>query len=109
MSVDCRKCTSMISGFLDDRLNNAQLSDFLDHIEGCEDCKEELTDHYLVYKGLEKLETGGAFDLFGDFKEEMVRAHERLEQRRRLFRVAAGIEILTAAFFIIVVALAAFY
>lgn len=107
--MDCRECTSLIGDFLSDELDNAKLSEFLDHLSGCEECREELSDHYLVTEGLQKLETGGAFDLMGDLERTVSDAKERLRRRIFLLNLAVGMEILTASVFAVVIALVVLY
>ena len=56
--MDCKEFNSLILDFLHDRLDEMKLSEFLSHIEECEDCRDELRIQYLIYEGLERLEAG---------------------------------------------------
>ena len=62
-----------------------------------------------MYKGLEKLETGGAFDLLRDLQAELDNARRRLTSRRRFQQFAVGAEILTVFVFAITITLVLFY
>ena len=41
--MDCKQVEKMIPQFLDDDLTTEELREFMEHIENCTDCKEELT------------------------------------------------------------------
>ena len=61
--MDCKQVEKMIPQFLDDDLTTEELREFMEHIENCTDCKEELTIEFLVSEGLVRLENGAVFDL----------------------------------------------
>ena len=50
--MDCKEFNGLIQDFLHDRLDEMKLSEFLSHIEECEDCRDELRIQYLIYEGL---------------------------------------------------------
>ena len=49
-TMDCKEFNSLIQDFLNDRLSEMKLSEFLGHIESCEDCRDELRIQYLIYE-----------------------------------------------------------
>ncbi len=108
MSLSCKEFAGMIPDFLGDRLGDAELAEFLHHWESCENCKEELSINYLVMEGLERLETGEAFNLQKDLRAEIDGARNRLRKRTSLARASMGIEILTIAAFILVMSVVLF-
>lgn len=107
--MDCKEFKSYILDFIYDSLDDNELSMFLRHLDQCEDCREELGIQYLVYEGLERLETGATFDVEKDLNEIVVREQKRLRMRRGLMQMAAAAEIFTVTAFFIVLALIAFY
>jgi superfamily II DNA helicase RecQ len=80
----------MISDFLDDRLDDAQLEQFLNHIEHCQDCYDELEVYYMITEGLMRLEEQhrGTLDLKKDLKRLLKEKRQGLysRQRRQHFR-----------------------
>ena len=40
--MDCKEFNGLIHDFLNDRLNETELSEFLAHIESCDNCRDEL-------------------------------------------------------------------
>lgn len=89
-----------IPDFLDDAMNDSDLGDFLDHLKGCRDCREELSIQFLIDKSFEKLETGGTINLKRDMKEYIDLEDHRLRERRRLSRAAYTLETLAILAFI---------
>lgn len=61
--MDCKETEKMITVFLQDDLDNRALGQFIEHINGCPECMEELSIQFLVSEGLERLEEGNNFNL----------------------------------------------
>ena len=50
--MDCKTIQKMILPFDHERLSTKEEEIFIQHIENCDDCKEELEIHYIVSYGL---------------------------------------------------------
>ena len=61
--MTCKDAEKMIPLFLEDDLEMDDLRKFMEHIDNCEECKEELTIQFLVLEGMARLESGNVFDL----------------------------------------------
>lgn len=72
----------MIPAFVADELSYEELERFMEHIEECESCREELSIQFLVEVGLNSLEAGNTFDL----QQELNMALEEAEKRVQVFR-----------------------
>lgn len=96
----------LIPQFLDDDLDNQDLSDFLDHIDSCPECKEELTIQFLVRVGMQRLEDGNTFNLVQELERELADAKRKMHRRKTLVLVSYVLEISVAALFAIVILLA---
>lgn len=72
----CKDIEMMIPDFINQKLEYRDMLLFLEHVEACESCKEELTIQFLITEGMVCLEEGSAFDL----KKEL---DGRLEECRR--------------------------
>ena len=107
--MDCKEFNSLIQDFLNDRLSEMKLSEFLGHIESCEDCRDELRIQYLIYEGLERLEAGDTFDVDKDLADLMKLQKKRLGMRRGIKMTAIASEIITTAAFVIVLFVVLFY
>ena len=107
--MDCKEFNSLIQDFLHDRLDEDKLTEFFIHIEECESCGDELRIQYLIYEGLERLESGDTFDVDKDLSDLMNLQRKRLKTREGIKLAAIGSEIITTAAFIIVLFLVLFY
>jgi len=80
--LQCLQATKRIPAFIWGELSGRELERFMEHIEECESCKEELSIQFLVEVGLNSLEAGNTFDL----QEELNVALEEAERRVKLYR-----------------------
>ena len=74
----------MIPAFLAGKLGSRELKHFLVHVEGCEDCMEELTIQYLVMTGAAILEEGNSFDLRKELDSLLEEAERRVRKHKWL-------------------------
>ncbi|MCX4268579.1 MAG: zf-HC2 domain-containing protein [Lachnospiraceae bacterium] len=51
----CKEWQRMIPGFLDDTLENQEMEGFIQHVQTCEDCYEELEIMFMLSIGLQEL------------------------------------------------------
>ncbi len=98
----------MIPQFLADDLTTEELREFMEHIENCTDCKEELTIEFLVSEGLVRLENGAVFDLQKELSERIATAERYLHWRENVQMLLYILEGLVAVEAITVAALFVF-
>ena len=96
----------LIPQFLDDDLDNQDLADFLDHIDNCPECKEELTIQFLVRVGMQRLEDGNTFNLVKELERELADAKKKMHRRKTLVLISYILEIAVAAMFALCLLLA---
>ena len=78
--MTCMEAEKMVIPYINDELSPGDMEEFLDHIEHCDNCREELEIHYLVDEGLKKLdEAEGTYDIVGDL-------HRKLEGTSRVLQ-----------------------
>lgn len=96
--MDCKETQRYIQDFLKDNLSDEVTEEFLEHVSNCKECMEELTIQYLVTEGLQRLETGSAFDAQSELKQKIqdTIARRRLQKRVRisLFTIGASAALL---------------
>ena len=107
--MDCKEFNGLIQDFLHDRLDEIKLTEFLEHIDECENCRDELRIQYMIYEGLERLETGATFDVDKDLSDLMDLQRKRLRTREGIKLTAIASEIITTAAFVIVLFVVLFY
>lgn len=68
--MDCRDIQSLITPYIEDKLDDNQLEAFLDHIKACTECQEELEVYFIVDSGLKqldgKMESGNIKEILRD-------------------------------------------
>lgn len=77
----CKDIENMIPAFLADDLDTDDLRDFMEHVDSCEECMEELSIQFLVLEGLARLEAGNVFDLQNELKARIEEAEHSLKRR----------------------------
>ena len=82
--MTCKEADKLIPLFLNDDLDNRELAEFLNHVETCAGCKEELTIQFLVKVGMKRLEDGNTFNLRSELDALLLDANKRLTTRRYL-------------------------
>jgi hypothetical protein len=104
--MNCKDAERMIPLFLDDDLDNQGLSDFLNHIEKCSDCREELTIQFLVKVGMQRLEDGNNFNLKNELDTILTKARKKLRFRRYMAFTSFMLELLVLAMVVVTAVLA---
>lgn len=82
--MTCKDTEKIIPAFLKRELDGKALKQFLNHIETCEECKEELSIQYLVMAGTTILETGNSFDLQKELEKLLKEAKKVAKQKKQL-------------------------
>lgn len=100
INMDCKEFEKQIPDFIARKLDYLALKRFCEHMEKCEDCKEELVIRFLVTEGIHRLEDGSAFDLQSELEQRLGEARRRLRFYDRVLRFGVALEILAAAMFI---------
>ncbi len=77
--MKCKQVQKNIADFLNDNLEPEELRAFVEHIEGCEECKEELTIELLVKEGLNSLESGTIFDIEKAYSYKIGQAEKNIK------------------------------
>lgn len=106
--MDCKDAERMIPLFLEDNLDNQELQEFLRHVNGCADCKEELTIQFLISVGMKRLEEENAFNLTGELEQKLQDAGHRMRIRTSLQWTAVILQVLVVLAIALLIAIAFF-
>ena len=90
--MNCNDFSSMVPAFLDDTLDNESLHAFLDHLDECKGCREELEIQYLVDRVFDEKSAGQEINLSKDLPAYIQREKNLLRNRQRLWVTAAIFE-----------------
>ncbi|MBB5263809.1 hypothetical protein HNP82_000907 [Catenibacillus scindens] len=105
--MDCREAQALIVPFIEGKLTDEQTETFIQHIENCTDCYDELEVYYIVMVGVKQLDEDEHMlvDFKGDLKkyisykkEQIAKKHSR-STRLKLGGVAVFILLLCAGGF----------
>lgn len=92
--MNCKDYEKMIPDFINQKQDYPKLKRFIDHIDSCQSCKEELTIQFLVTVGLQRMEDGSAFDLQRELDARLLQSRERIRFHGRFIRLGNGLELI---------------
>ena len=73
---------------------------FSEHMEQCENCKEELVIQFLVTEGVQRLEDGSAFDLQRELDQRMNETKRKIRVHGKMIRLGIAMEIIAVCLLI---------
>lgn len=89
--MTCKEAESLVMPFIHHELPETKLEDFLEHIETCENCREELEIYYTVDVGIRQLDADtGTYNIKGAMEDDIIASRQRLNTLRifDIFRYA---------------------
>lgn len=99
--MNCKEAEKKIPSFLSDELDGRALTEFVEHIEDCPECMEELSIQFLVAEGMEQLEQGNNFNLQEALTSKLDDADYRIRVNRALRHILLVLEAAVAAAIIV--------
>ncbi len=82
--MTCKETEKAIPLFFEEELEGKELQEFVSHIRGCSDCKEELTIYFLASEGIARLEEGSSLDLDKELEARIEGQEHRMKLRHSL-------------------------
>lgn len=92
-AMDCKEFEKLIPGFIGEELDFLTLKRFLEHMEQCSDCREELDIQFLVTEGVQRLEDGRAFDLQKELNRRLAEARRKVRSSENMISLGIAMEI----------------
>lgn len=91
--MDCRTAQQKIMPYIERKLSDREMEEFIEHIRECETCSEELEVYFTIYYAIEKLDDKGhdSFDIKELLEKDLEKAEHQISNRyilkfyRRLF------------------------
>ena len=99
--MNCIETEKMIPAYLQDELEGKELDLFMEHIENCPECKEELSIQFLVSEGMEQLEAGNNFNLQKALQAKLASGLHEVKVWRVLRHTLICMEAAVAAYIVI--------
>ncbi|MBQ1317407.1 MAG: zf-HC2 domain-containing protein [Lachnospiraceae bacterium] len=83
--MDCKTAKADIEAYLDKKLTDEEMGEFLAHIRSCPECREELETFFAIRRTLGYLESGidGSYDIPKLLEEDLASQEARLRRLRR--------------------------
>ena len=103
--MTCKEAEKLIPLLLKDELDTDDLREFMEHVDKCEECTEELSIQFLVLEGMARLESGNVFDLQIELKTRMEEAGHILKLRESMQWLLYALEGLVGVAVITLIAL----
>lgn len=104
--MTCQDTEQEIQLFIDDELVGVKLQAFINHIEECHGCYEEMETSYLLKQALLRLEDGDAFDLHSELLQKLstmkrcAAMHETISMLRRTLLLASGLMLIAELIYV---------
>lgn len=84
--MDCKQIQNMIIPYIRNELNNNDIEDFLEHIQTCKTCREELEIYYIIEHGLNSDYSDKNFDIEKSLSDK-IKASNMFVSRLRLTKI----------------------
>lgn len=83
--MDCKHVQNMIPSYINDELSDYEVMTFLDHINHCDECYDELEITYIATVGLQRLDDDDAdYDLRGAMQKSLKESADYIKLMTRL-------------------------
>ena len=107
-TVTCSQVTKWIPRFIKNEMKVEELELFLNHIQNCSACKEELSIQYLVSVGLDSLENTNNFNLQSELDNTLEMSYKKIRMHHFLIQAIYSLIAIGAFGLIVTIALLIF-
>ena len=78
--MTCKEAENLVIPYIRHELDDdVRMEEFLDHIDSCENCREELEIYYTVEAGIRQLDSDtGNYNIKGDMEEDLAASRQKL-------------------------------
>ena len=93
--MNCQTAESMVNRYIEHDLSVDELEDFLEHVENCPSCYDDLETYFIVHAAMQQLDEKQE-DTVLDFKElleEDIRKSRRYIRKKKFHRAIAAVAV----------------
>mgnify|MGYP000423213577 FL=1 len=93
--MNCQTAESMVNRYIERDLSVDELENFLEHVENCPSCYDELETYFIVHAAMQQLDEKQE-DTVLDFKElleEDIRKSRRYIRKKKFHRAIAAVAV----------------
>lgn len=105
--MDCRTAEGLVNSYIEHKLPVDELEEFLDHVQECSSCYDELETYFIVYEVMQQLNESSRDSVldFKDLLEQDIKSSRRYIRKKKWSwaLVGTGICIMIAVLAAIVV------
>lgn len=83
-TMDCKEFTHLTPAWLKEELTGKKAYEFLEHMESCSECREELHIQFLVLEGTARLFNASGFNLDEELKIKVENYQKKLKHNHRM-------------------------
>ena len=94
--MNCRTAEEMVNQYMNHTLSIEEMEEFLDHIQSCSSCYDELETYFIVHEAMQQLAEDDG-DTVLDFRKLLNQDIQRARRRIRIMKIErffAGIAVL---------------
>ena len=89
--MNCLESQGLIMKYINNELSGMQLEEFLEHIDRCPDCKEDLEIYYILTTGMNQLDNDyvDTYNFYEAFEKQLDRSRKDIDisSRGYLFKI----------------------
>lgn len=80
--INCKVIEKKIPAYLSGSLSVKETKAFVNHVQECKDCKDELTIQYMVSEGLSKAESDNEYNLLKGLEQKLSGSRQMIKKYR---------------------------
>ena len=103
--MKCKDFEKNIPIFINSTMEYSELKAFVEHVNTCAECREELDIQLLVSEGIARLNDGGALDLRHEMDKRMAVAMASIHRHKTLHILSGTLQFMAAMAFALIVVL----
>lgn len=91
--MNCQTAEGMVNRYIEHTLSLDELQEFLDHVENCSSCYDELETYFIVHEAMQQLDeqNGESVLDFRELLEEDIHKSKRYILRKKFRRAVTGL------------------
>ena len=95
--MNCQEAERLVTPYIHGELDEDTLEKFLEHIETCENCQEELEIYFTVDSGIRQLDSDADnYNIKGELEELLDQSRKHVRRRRMLHAMRYSVDTLMA-------------
>lgn len=103
--MTCKEFEKNIPIFINSKMEYTDLKEFVEHVNTCAECREELDIQLLVSEGIARLNDGGTLDLRHEMDERMAAALYDIHMHKTLRILVGALQTMAALAFLLIIIL----